>query len=56
MPTIIHKFTFVADRCTFTPGKPLLSLSIDIESLTGPSRRGCLLNPKLSLHPSRSEA
>jgi len=30
MPTIIHKFTFVVRRCTFTSGNPLLSLSIDI--------------------------
>ena len=31
MATIIHKFTFVVRRCTFTSGRPLLSLSIDIE-------------------------
>ena len=34
MPAIIHKFTFVVGRCTFTSGKPLLFLSIDIEPLT----------------------
>ena len=28
MATIIHKFTFVVHRCTFTSGIPSLSLSI----------------------------
>ena len=38
MAAIIHKFTLVVRRCTFTSGKPLLSLSIDIKSPTARTR------------------
>jgi hypothetical protein len=34
MAAIIHRFTFVVRRWTFTSGNPLLPLSIDITRLT----------------------
>ena len=39
---IIQRFTFVVRRCTFTSGRPLLSLSMDMERLTVRTRLGAL--------------